>query len=67
MGGGAVGAALMGVLALGVGPADAPAIERRTPPASVTRQTDAPSHGTRPGAGRHPPKRHPVAVATGRG
>jgi hypothetical protein len=43
MGGGAVGAAFMGVLALGVGPADGPAIERRTPPASVTRQTDAPS------------------------
>jgi len=43
MGGGAVGAAFMGVLALGIGPADTPNIERRTPPASVTRQSDAPS------------------------
>ena len=42
MGGGAVGAAFMGVLALGVGPADTPNIERRTPPASVIRQSDAP-------------------------
>jgi len=31
LGGGAVGAAVMGVLALGVAPADAPAIDRRAP------------------------------------
>jgi hypothetical protein len=42
MGGGAVGAAFVGVLALSLGPADTPTIERRTPPASVTRQSDAP-------------------------
>jgi hypothetical protein len=42
IGGGAVGAAFVGVLALGIAPADAPTIERRTPPASVPRQSDAP-------------------------
>jgi hypothetical protein len=35
IGGGAVGAAVMGVLALGVAPADAPTIDRRAP-ASIT-------------------------------
>jgi anti-sigma factor RsiW len=42
LGGGAVGAAVMGVLALGVAPADAPVNERRTPPASITQQSQPP-------------------------
>jgi hypothetical protein len=41
LGGGAVGAAVMGVLALGVAPSEAPVNERRTPPASIT-QTQPP-------------------------
>ncbi|MDF1603935.1 zf-HC2 domain-containing protein [Nocardioides sp. YIM 152315] len=58
LGGGAVGAAFMGVLALGVAPADAPTIDRRAPatitqtrspqtPATVTpdpTRTSAPLH-----------------------
>jgi anti-sigma factor RsiW len=36
LGGGAVGAAVMGVLALGIAPADAPVNDRRTPPATIT-------------------------------
>jgi hypothetical protein len=35
VGGGAVGAAVMGVLALGAAPADAPTIDRRAPITSV--------------------------------
>jgi anti-sigma factor RsiW len=46
LGGGAVGVAVVGVLALGVGPSDGPG-ERRTPPASVVRQSDAPGSGQR--------------------
>jgi hypothetical protein len=34
MGGSAIGAAFVGVVALGVAPADAPSIDRRTPPTS---------------------------------
>jgi hypothetical protein len=41
LGGGAAGAAVMGVLALGAAPADAPTIERRVPATSVT--TPAPA------------------------
>ena len=44
MGGGAVGAAFLGVLALGVAPADAPA-DRRPPTTSLTRPTDVPRQG----------------------
>ncbi|WP_182524100.1 anti-sigma factor family protein [Nocardioides dongkuii] len=36
IGGGAVGAAVMGVLALGTAPADAPSIERRAPVTSIS-------------------------------
>lgn len=36
LGGGAVGAAVMGVLALGVAPADAPSHDQRRAPASIT-------------------------------
>ena len=36
LGGGAAGAAVMGVLALGAAPADAPTFDRRTTPTSVT-------------------------------
>jgi hypothetical protein len=41
LGGGAAGAAVMGVLALGAAPADAPTFDRRTPATSVT--TPAPT------------------------
>jgi hypothetical protein len=36
LGGGAAGAAVMGVLALGAAPADAPTVDRRAPTTSVT-------------------------------
>jgi len=39
LGGGAVGAAFMGVLALGVAPADAPTIDRRAPASITQNQT----------------------------
>jgi len=45
IGGGAVGAAVMGVLALGVAPADVPT-DRRPPTTSLVRQSDAPRVGT---------------------
>jgi len=45
IGGGAVGAAVMGVLALGVAPADVPS-DRRPPTTSLVRQTDAPRVGS---------------------
>lgn len=41
LGGGAIGAAVMGVLALGVAPADAPG-DRRPPTTSLVRQSDSP-------------------------
>lgn len=44
MGGSAVGAAFLGVLALGVAPSDGPA-DRRPPATSLTRQTDPPRVG----------------------
>ena len=37
LGGGAVGAAMMGVLALGAAPADAPTLDRRVPQTSITQ------------------------------
>lgn len=43
IGGGAVGAAVMGVLALGAAPADAPTIERRAPVTQVTTPTQPPA------------------------
>lgn len=45
IGGGAVGAAVMGVLALGAAPADVPT-DRRPPTTSLVRQSDAPRVGT---------------------
>lgn len=45
IGGGAVGAAVMGVLALGVAPADVPT-DRRPPTTSLVRQSEAPRVGT---------------------
>jgi hypothetical protein len=39
LGGGAAGAAVMGVLALGAAPADAPTLERRPPITSITTPT----------------------------
>jgi hypothetical protein len=41
LGGGAAGAAVMGVLALGAAPADAPTVDRRAPATSIT--TPAPA------------------------
>jgi hypothetical protein len=41
LGGGAAGAAVMGVLALGAAPADAPTVDRRAPTTSIT--TPAPA------------------------
>jgi hypothetical protein len=38
LGGGAAGAAVMGVLALGAAPADAPTLDRRGPVTSITNQ-----------------------------
>ncbi len=43
IGGGAVGAAVMGVLALGTAPADAPTIDRRAPVTQVTTPTQPPA------------------------
>jgi hypothetical protein len=45
IGGGAVGAAVMGVLALGVAPADAP-VDRRPPVTQLVRPSDSPRVGT---------------------
>jgi hypothetical protein len=42
IGGGAVGAAVMGVLALGAAPADAPAIERRAPVTQLVTPSSQP-------------------------
>jgi anti-sigma factor RsiW len=42
LGGGAVGAAVMGVLALGVAPADAPANDRRAPVTNLVRPSETP-------------------------
>jgi hypothetical protein len=42
IGGGAVGAAVMGVLALGVAPADAPTIDRRAPVTQLVTPTQTP-------------------------
>jgi hypothetical protein len=41
LGGGAAGAAVMGVLALGAAPADAPTLDRRAPTTSITPQPPA--------------------------
>jgi len=41
LGGGAAGAAVMGVLALGAAPADAPTLDRRAPIASIPSPTPA--------------------------
>jgi hypothetical protein len=43
IGGGAVGAAVMGVLALGAAPADAPTIERRPPVTHLVTPTPSPA------------------------
>lgn len=43
IGGGAVGAAVMGVLALGAAPADAPTIERRPPVTHLVTPSQAPA------------------------
>ena len=50
IGGGAVGAAVMGVLALGAAPADAPAIDRRPPVTNIVVPSETPrlSHGATP-------------------
>jgi hypothetical protein len=48
VGGGAVGAAVMGVLALGAAPADAPTIDRRAPVTSVVTPTPSSSAFLRP-------------------
>ena len=40
LGGGALGAAVMGVLALGVAPADAPSMDRRAPVTNLVRPTE---------------------------
>ncbi|MCD4533901.1 zf-HC2 domain-containing protein [Nocardioides sp. cx-169] len=45
IGGGAVGAAVMGVLALGAAPADAPTIDRRAPSMQVTTPSPSPVGG----------------------
>ena len=47
LGGGAVGAAVMGVLALGAAPADAPTLDRRTPATTVS--TPSPNGMNLPG------------------
>jgi hypothetical protein len=41
LGGGAAGAAVMGVLALGAAPADAPTVDRRGPATSISNQAPA--------------------------
>jgi len=41
LGGGAAGAAVMGVLALGAAPADAPTLDRRVPTTSISNQAPA--------------------------
>lgn len=54
LGGGAVGAAVIGVVALGMAPADVPG-DRRTPTTSLVRQTDAPLTPARTPAGTPTP------------
>lgn len=49
LGGGAVGAAVMGVLALGAAPADAPTLDRRTPATQLVTPTPAPAVSPSPG------------------
>jgi hypothetical protein len=52
LGGGAVGAAVMGVLALGVAPADAPTNDRRAPASITQTQTPRVATPTEPGFAR---------------
>ncbi len=56
MGGGAVGAAFVGVLALGAAPADAPSIH--TPPTSMITPNDGPSGFTQSSPPRNDPRRN---------
>ena len=46
LGGGAVGAAVMGVLALGVAPGDAPSNDRRAPVTNLVRPSETPRTAT---------------------
>ena len=46
LGGGALGAAVMGFLALGVAPADAPSMDRRAPVTNLVRPTETVGIGT---------------------
>jgi len=63
LGGGAVGAAVVGALVLGVGPADAPGLDRTPPVTSISRAPATPVHSAssspRP-ARRHHEPRHAV-------
>ena len=54
IGGGAVGAAVMGVLALGAAPADAPTIERRAPVSQLVTPSQAPAPASLPTGHRLP-------------
>lgn len=49
LGGGAVGAAVLGVLALGTAPADAPSFERRVPVTQLVTPSPAPAASPSPG------------------
>ncbi|NPC95866.1 anti-sigma factor [Nocardioides sp. zg-DK7169] len=55
VGGGALGVAVVGVLALGTGPASAPQVDRSPAPASVTNVTPSPAYPAPPG----PLRRYP--------
>lgn len=55
IGGGAVGAAVMGVLALGAAPADAPSIDRRTPVTQIGTPAPTPAGVPTSGALRRIP------------
>ncbi len=57
VGGGAVGAAVLGVLVLGVSPADAPSIQRRTPVTQLGPSAPAPVGGFTPASAPGPSPR----------
>lgn len=74
LGGGAVGAAVMGILALGTAPADVPTFERRSPTSPTSNvSTSTPGPTSTPTPRRTPrptpsvtPSRPPVPARTGR-
>ena len=63
LGGGALGAAVMGFLALGVAPADAPSMDRRAPVTNLVRPTETVGIGTPGGQFTPSPATSPTRAA----